>query len=121
MSELIHLLVTHWLALVMLATALVCGLLAALRRKHVTLLVTTAIGCGAFALGSMFLHGWTFALAPGGDKRSIAGAVMLASLLGLYGMVVLVLAARVWNGYLAAILGIVAVLGFGGLVGRPVT
>lgn len=121
MTQLLDLLITHWLALVLLATGVVCGLLAALRRKYVPALVTTALGCGAFALGSMFLYGWTFTLAPGGDKRSIAGAVMFASLLALYGLVVLVLAFRVWNRYLAGIAGFVAMLGFGGVVGRPIT
>lgn len=121
MTQLLDLLVTHWLALVLLAAAVISGLLAAVRRQQVALLVTIALGCGAFALGSMFLHGLNFTLAPGGEKRSIAGAVTLAALLGLYGLVVLVLSARVWNRYLAAILGFVAVLGFGGVVGRPVS
>jgi hypothetical protein len=121
MTQLLDLLVTHWLALGLLGTAVVCGLLAALRRRNVLPLGVAAVGCGVFALGSMFLHGWTFQLAPGGEKRSIAAAVLLASLAGLYALFLLVLAFKVWNRYLGAILGVTAVLGFGGWVGRPTT
>lgn len=120
MTELLVFLLNNWLALVLLAVGGVCGLLAAVRRRNVVPLVTAAVGCGVFALGSMFLHGWTFSLFPGGEKRSVAAALLLASLGALYGLVVLVLAARVWNRYLAAIAGTVAVLGFGGWVGRPI-
>ena len=119
MTQLLDLLGTHWLALVLLAVGVACGLLAAVRRRNLPLLVSVAVGCGAFGLGAIFLYGWTFTLMPGGDKRSVAGAVCLAALLVMYGLTLLVLCVRVWNPYLSAVVGCVALAGFGGLVGRP--
>jgi uncharacterized membrane protein/secreted protein with Ig-like and vWFA domain len=119
MTQLLDLLGTHWLALVLLAVGVACGLLAAVRRRNLPLLVGVAVGCGAFGLGAIFLYGWTFTLMPGGDKRSVAGAVCLAALLVMYGLTLLVLCVRAWNPYLSAVVGCVALAGFGGLVGRP--
>jgi uncharacterized membrane protein len=119
MAQFLDFLGTHWLALVLLVGGGVCGLLAAVRRRHVPALVTVAVGCGAFALGSMVLGGLKFRLSPGGEKWAVGGAVMMAGLAMMYGLVMLVLAFRVWNGYLSAVVGFIAVLGFGGWVGRP--
>ncbi len=119
MTQLLDLLGTHWLALVLLVGGAVCGLLAAVRRRHVPLLVTVALGCGAFALGSMFLGGLKFSLSAGGDKWSVGGAGMLFGLAMMYGLVMLVLTFRAWNPYVSGIHGFIAVLGFGGWLGRP--
>ena len=78
MTMLLDLLATHWLALVLLAVGGVCGLLAAVRRRHVPALVTVALGCGAFAVGSMALG----VLQPGALNEAVNTRTSLAEFPG---------------------------------------
>ncbi len=106
MTEFLAFLVTHWLALLLLVTGGVFGLLAAVSRRNRWAFVAVAVGCGAFAVGSMVLHGWKWSLSAGGERWSVAGGLAVWSLASLYVLTMANLAFRTPASDHAASLGV---------------
>lgn len=94
MTQFLDFLATHWLALLLLVAGGVFGLFAALRRQSRWTFVALAVGCAAFAVGSMTLHGWKWSLSSGGERWSVAGGLIVWSLASLYVMTMANLAFR---------------------------
>lgn len=84
MTQFLDFLVTHWLVLLLLVAGGAFGMLAVVRRRNRWAFLAVAVGCAAFAVGSMTLHGWKWSLSAGGERWSVAGGLMVWSLASLY-------------------------------------